>query len=216
MGPGLDERAGADNPRRPRGHGCRRRRIALILPSLHNDGPGRFLRHKKCNMRIVAVLVFASAVTIIASWAAAGEMTVELRVELCDISIIPDMERYNGEPHNRDECIENPDAYLKKIIAENQAISAGIVKKKQATRSAPVRISTDAQLACKTAIARQARSPGSVDFSFWGARKWRAPGGKTIMKGDVSFKNALGNMVPYIYSCEFLGDTVLKAEIFPR
>ena len=172
-----------------------------------------FYRTKSQNMRIVTVLCFASAMTIAASWAAAGAMTAD---QLCDIGIIPEMERYNGKPHDRDECIQDPDAYLEKIVAENLVESARIVKEKQAARSAPVKISTDAQLACKMAVTRQARSPDSVDFSFWGARKWRAPGGKTVMKGDVSFKNGLGNMVPYIYTCEFLGDTVLKAEIFPR
>ncbi len=165
------------------------------------------------NIRIVMILGFVSAMTIAASWAAAGEMTAD---QLCDIGIIPEMERYNGKPHDRDDCIRDPDAYLEKIVAENKAISARIVKKKQAARSAPVRISTDAQLACKMVITRQARSPDSVDFSFWGARKWRAPRGRTVMKGDVSFKDGQGNMVPYIYTCEFLGDTVLTAEIFPR
>ena len=127
-------------------------------------------------------LVFATLITVSVSWA----MTEEQRAEICDIGIIQGMERLNGKPHDRAECIQNPDAYLDKIMRENQAISTGIVKKKQAVQSAPVKISIDAQLACKTAIIKQALFPSSADFSFWGSKKWRAPEGKTIMKGDVS------------------------------
>ena len=165
-------------------------------------------------MRIVAVLSFVSAMTVAASWATAGAMTAEQRAEICDISIIQGMERLNGKPHDRDECIQNPNAYLKKIMGGNQAISAEIVKKKQAVQSAPVKITIDAQQACKAAIIKQARFPSEADFSYWGSKKWRVNEHKTIMKGEVKLMNGIGNMIPHIYHCEFFRDAVTKAEIF--
>lgn len=165
-------------------------------------------------MRIVTVLSTLSALTIAASWASAGEMATDQRAVLCDQAIIQVITRYNGKPHDRDECIRGPDAYLEKIVAENQADSARIVKKKQAARSIPTKFKPDAYIACRMAITRKSRFPNSAEFSLSGVRNWTC-GGRACVAGNVSLKNGLGIMVQQSYYCEVSGDTVLKAQILP-
>ena len=164
-------------------------------------------------MRMASALFFALR-TIAGSPAMAGKMTVEKRTTFCDSGIIPVMQRYKGKPHDREACIRDPDAYLKKITAENQAHSRGVVRQKQKRRSTSVRLPPGAYTACREAITRRIRFVDSADFSLLGIQTWQCSG-KTCIAGDVSLRNGLGSVVPHNYYCEISGGQILRVGIAP-
>ncbi|MCH7540053.1 MAG: hypothetical protein IH999_06610 [Proteobacteria bacterium] len=165
------------------------------------------------------ILTILLILTTPLSWAASWP--IEERAAMCDVGIIETMDRLNGQPHDRDECIRDPDAYLTKIMNENKVVSDRLVKEKQAAQLAPINISIDAMENCGRAIAIIVLTdpeflPYTADSSSPNIKKWRAPEGITVVKGDISFTNLFGQVIPHIFTCEFMGDKVLNAEVFPR
>lgn len=156
-------------------------------------------------------LLLAGALATISAGPVAAGMSEAMAAESCYYMRL-DIQRLDGVPHNQAECVKDPEAYLMKITRINRAISAGIVKQKAVARSQPIRISVTAQQACKAAIIRPY---AKADFQFWGAKRWRAPGG-AVMKGTVEIMNVSGAMIPHTYTCTFAGGTLAKAEVAPR
>ena len=142
---------------------------------------------------------------------APSTLTPEQGRQFCE-GIVEQIQRYDGESHDFEECVSHPEAYFDKVTRANQQISQRVVENKQ-RRAAEAKSDPLAWSACTEAVRQRSKFPSKADFDLWSVSRSGTTDGRTIITGNVGLMNGLGLTVPHRFHCTYAAGEVIDMKI---